>query len=185
MSFDDRVNFAIALEKTGSLDEAVAKARDATARAPKMPRAFAVLGWLLSEKGEHAAAVAALERAIELRPGDVESLERLVDERRALGDIAGATEAMEDLVARDAKSTRHLGELGNLYYELHEFESAVAVYRRAIAAEPDRAELHFNLALALDSKGAFAESIASLERALELKPDYTAAAGVLAWMRGR
>ncbi|MBK8979336.1 MAG: protein kinase [Planctomycetes bacterium] len=183
MTLDDRVNFAIALESAGSRDEAIARVRDVTSRAPTMPRAFEVLGWLLYLQGDHAAAAPALDRAVELRPTDLDSWQRLGSARLALGDAAGAADALERVVARDRTRWSAHARLGAARLALRQFDAAIAEYRLALELEPRRAELHLDLATALAAEHSTAEAIASCERALELQPDHARARELLAQLK--
>lgn len=56
-----------------------------------------------------------------------------------------------------------------------DFDGAIAAYREALAAEPDNALAHYNLASALADKKDFDGAIAEYRESLRLKPDLTLA----------
>ena len=66
-------------------------------------------------------------------------------------------------------------QLGEAYRALHRISEAVACYRRALELNPDYAEAHNNLGIALKDQGQLDEAVACCRRALELKPDYAEA----------
>lgn len=63
-------------------------------------------------------------------------------------------------------------------------EEGISILRRARAEYPDDARLAFALAQALERRGRLAESVAPLERALELDPGFEAATDALTWALG-
>jgi predicted O-linked N-acetylglucosamine transferase (SPINDLY family) len=56
-------------------------------------------------------------------------------------------------------------------------DQAIPLCRRAVQLQPDRAEAHNNLGVALMNNGQLDEADAALQRALQLKPDYAEAHG--------
>ena len=54
--------------------------------------------------------------------------------------------------------------------EIGDLELAVAEFRRVLQADPDFADAHFNLAVALERLGGRAQARAHLERYLALEP---------------
>jgi tetratricopeptide (TPR) repeat protein len=61
------------------------------------------------------------------------------------------------------------------YSHRKQWDKAIELYRRALAAEPEDADTHYNLALALKYKGEAAASVEEFERAVKLKPEWSAA----------
>ena len=60
---------------------------------------------------------------------------------------------------------------------------AIDAYRRAIALVPGRADLHYNLAVALDRRGDLPGALAQLQHAVELDPGYADARVYLGTLR--
>ena len=52
------------------------------------------------------------------------------------------------------------------------FEKAEFNFRRAIAADPELPEAHYNLGIVLENKGLGNQAVASYQKALTIKPDY-------------
>ncbi len=59
----------------------------------------------------------------------------------------------------------------------------MAEYRTALKLNPDYADAHYNLGLALAGCGQIEEAIAHFQKALKLKPDHATALNDLAWLR--
>ena len=73
--------------------------------------------------------------------------------------------------------------LGNLYVDDRQLEDAIESYGKALAIQPDYAEVHDNISHALVDLGRPEQAVASARRALELRPDYIAAYNNLLWAR--
>jgi len=57
---------------------------------------------------------------------------------------------------------------------------AIGHYQRALRINPDYAEAHYNLGVALAQVGRVGEAIGHLEQALKLRPDFAPARNALA-----
>ena len=79
----------VALEQ-GRADDALADFTEALLCAPRLPEAHRNLGVLHGEQRRWKPAIAALERAVELYPGDLDALLNLALCRHADGDVTGA-----------------------------------------------------------------------------------------------
>jgi len=72
----------------------------------------------------------------------------------------------------DAAHVPSLINLGNVYYELSEFEKARAIYLRATLADADNPRTHFNLGNACDETGDLLGAMRAYRRAIALWPGY-------------
>ncbi len=61
------------------------------------------------------------------------------------------------------------------FYSLDRLEEAATSYRQLIALQPDYAEAHVNLGIALEELGILEEAEANFRQALDLKPDLAVA----------
>ena len=68
-----------------------------------------------------------------------------------------------------------LNELGNVLKLLGRFAKSRAAFERALALQPDAAELHYNLGNTLIAAGRIAEAAASFQAAIARKPDHVSA----------
>src|SRR5690606_26305174 len=64
--------------------------------------------------------------------------------------------------------------IGVVLAELRKFEEARTAFARAIQADPDYAEAHYNLSFTLSNLGDFDGALRETKRALELDPYYVA-----------
>ena len=173
----------------GALREGVEILREALAATPDHGEAQFLLGWAQMQLGEAAAAIPALEKAIQLDPDIPERLNALAlayeHERRDPVKIERlyrrALEIQPALADVRVNYGRFLETQGRL-------DEALTVYREAAAEQPWLEEAHYNLGTALLRQGKTDEAEAALQQALTLQPDYPEALGnlgLLYAMQGR
>ena len=68
----------------------------------------------------------------------------------------------------------HYSKLGNTYLAQGKLDAAIGSFRMALALDPDFAEVHCNMGLALQSQGNLHAAIKSYRKALALRPDLAA-----------
>jgi tetratricopeptide (TPR) repeat protein len=159
--------------------------------------------WLV-EHGRAPEAIAHLERAVAISPGDVHPNRMLLDAFAALDDaasLAAHARRVLKIAPSDPAATAYLA--GRVPYEVAEesagayaelglakihhrrwLESA-ALYRHALRLDPNDAASWNNLGWALGSAGFHALAVACFERALELDPASEHARENLRWARER
>jgi Flp pilus assembly protein TadD len=69
------------------------------------------------------------------------------------GDMDQAQALLEQSVAKDPSAPLALGELGNLYLFRQQYELAIPVFERLLAANPEDSQSHLKLAQALRKLG--------------------------------
>jgi Tfp pilus assembly protein PilF len=132
-------NEGVEILKKGDNAAALAKFEQAAALDPKLPESHAVIAELSLELGEHAKALAAADRYLEIRPGDVRGLQARYDALKAMGDKAKAREALEALAAAD----RSIDTAVRLYNEGAEatrtgdLDQAAVWFGHALAVAPE------------------------------------------------
>ena len=135
------------------------------------PVILARLGELHLEGGNQQTAVALCAEALSLDAAseDAQSLQR----RILLSH--GSAEAAEAAIAAQARSpaeqAQKLGELGVHLNTQGRFEDGAKVLRRAVSVHPENANLHFDLAFALESLGQKDEAFAAYQAGLALEPN--------------
>jgi tetratricopeptide (TPR) repeat protein len=82
------------------------------------------------------------------------------------------------------QSSDTLNDLGTALYNGKNYPAAEALFRKAIAADPDQALGYCNLGAVLTSQGKYDEAIAALHRAIDLDPSLELAQNNLAWAIG-
>ena len=64
---------------------------------------------------------------------------------------------------------------GLQHHQAGRLAEAEACYRRVLAAQPNHAEAHSNLGVALKDQGKLDEAVAAYRQAISIKPDYAEA----------
>jgi len=126
--------------------EALKLGERALALDPGAARIYGVIGDAQVELGRYDAAVASVQRMVDLRP-DLASYSRVSYLRELHGDLSGAIEAMSAAVsagAGTAENTEYVRvQLGNLYFATGDLDAAERTYQLSLAHLPD---YHFALA---------------------------------------
>lgn len=95
-------------------------------------------------------------------------------------DVPAAIRCCEQALRTAPADTEILRLLGAIHARHGRHVEAIALFRRALAIEPDSARLHEDLGTALLDHGAAADALPLLERAVALAPDSTTAGTRLA-----
>jgi Flp pilus assembly protein TadD len=141
------------------------------AASPNDAEALFAFGNALWWNGEHDAALAALTRAIEIRPDHAEARNNLGN---ALVELGRAEESVPHYRAALAIRPGHaptLYNLGNALLASGEAEEAEARFRAALAIMPNHAGALNNLGNVLRAQGRTTEAEASYRQAVALRPD--------------
>jgi tetratricopeptide (TPR) repeat protein len=157
--------------RTGDYKAAAAMFEAYAARVPTNPWGPYMLGISAWRGGDHARAVAALAKAVEIDP---KHLKGLLNLGRVLLEQGRASDAL-DPVVKVVELDPEIGEawrvLGNVRAELRMTEEAMEAYRRAILADHRDAWTMNNLGLLLINEGKYGDALGPLARATELRPD--------------
>ena len=170
----------------GHLDQAIANYHAAIRIDREFAPAHAGLGLVLLQAQRYAAAVDALERALDLEPElpDAGSLHVFIGRSwQELGDPSAALQWFERAVRIDPLNPKALEPLAMAYFQERRYEEALSLYRTLQEVRPDSARAHSNVGAALYHLGRLHEALQSFERALALEPDLEAARTALAALR--
>jgi tetratricopeptide (TPR) repeat protein len=88
------------------------------------------------EKGEFDAAVAVLNEALAMKPGDVRSVVGLVDVYKRQGLNEKAIEVLEKELAAAPDNVQLLNILGNIHFEVGETKKAEEIFTRIVTGHP-------------------------------------------------
>ena len=117
-----------------------------------------------------AAALAAIDKALAIEPGNTDGLLQRALCIGKLGDTAALEPLVAELAGRSLSTAYRHSTLGMLYTQLERREDAVACYERAAELEPDRAKHYYNIAALQRSLGDIGQAEANFDRAIELDP---------------
>ena len=156
----------------GRLDEAERGYRAVLSAEPRHADAWHLLGVIGQQRGQAAAAVEHIRRAIALGGPQGVYLGNLGVAYEDLGRSAEAVAVLEQAVAVEPTSFSAQFALGNSLRSLKRLEEAVASYERALALEPENASAHNNLGNALQDLGRMAAAATCYRRTVALQPGY-------------
>lgn len=157
------------------LDEAEAEMRIAVRFMPNDRRVLGTLAALHNEKGEHDQAIVMARRALEVNGEDAAALNGLGSALRITGDLAGAREVFEKVLAKKPNYLPCIVNLAQVNLNEHREEKAAELYKRALAVNPRQPIALVNLGTYKMSRGRQDEALEYYRRAVEADPDYAIA----------
>jgi predicted O-linked N-acetylglucosamine transferase (SPINDLY family) len=159
---------ALALHRTGSLEEARRLCREALDLQPRHIGALQLLGVIALQNNEPAQALEALNEAVRIEPRSAAIQNNHGTASYMLGHFEAASASYERAAALAPQFADAHGNRGNALLSLARHAEAVACYDRAIALKPDDARLHRQRGNALCGLGRFADAVAAFDRAVAL-----------------
>ncbi|RFF26988.1 MULTISPECIES: tetratricopeptide repeat protein [unclassified Wenzhouxiangella] len=120
--------------------------------------------------GELDQAWSALERALEIEPGNAEaySVRGQVYEER--GELEAAESDLRKAIELDPGYWRHYNDLGVMYFKSGRYELAAEQFSRAIELEPASPRPYSNLGGALVHLGEYLKGADAIRQSIELRP---------------
>jgi Tfp pilus assembly protein PilF len=139
------------------------------------PVAHNNLAFALDDRGETAAAIAHLERAIVLRSDYLTARVRLGNIYLKQGRLEEARAQFATAVAIEPTSVAALTNLGKVLTDQGRPSEAIPLHERALAIDPTSAITEVNLGMALVAQERTADALVHFDRALALDPDNASA----------
>jgi tetratricopeptide (TPR) repeat protein len=136
--------------------------------APETAEAYYLRALMLDSSAE---AVALLDRALEIDPGNVDALVERIQRRIWLKNFGAALVDCEQLVALRPRSAIGRNLAGTVHLAQHNPQQALVEAERAIRLDPEDPKNYDLRASVFDYMGRFDEAIADLTRRIELNPD--------------
>lgn len=170
-SLERAFQLATAHHRSGDLEQAERLYAAILPQSPAWADAWHLAGVCSHQHGDHATAVARIERAIELDPTNPGYRNNLGLALKALRRFDQASASFQHaLRLNPAYATAHVS-LGNLLKDQGELDQAAARFRVALSYQPELAEAHNNLANVLKSLGRYQDAIAHYQTAVRLRPE--------------
>jgi protein O-GlcNAc transferase len=166
-------NQLIGLFNAGRYAELESKALVLIKQYPNAGHIWMGLGLSLQMQGKDA--LHALQKTVELMPGDANAHNNLANTFRERGQLDSSVASCRRALKIQPDLVAAHNNLGLALLNLGQRDVAVSSFRRALALHPNFAEAHSNLGLALKELGQFDAALVSCRRALELKPDFAEA----------
>src|SRR6266850_1723019 len=182
-----QIKAAFDRHKRGELPFAAGVYRRVLAQDPDQPAALHYLGLIAQQTGNSHEALRLLERSIEIDPTDPRTHNHLGQVQVALNDKRSAATCFERALQIDPDHVASLNNLANVTMT-RDLLQAIALYRRALALNPDAAFATYNLAQALNENSSFDEALLLYRRTIALDPHHLQAhhkLGVLLEQRGQ
>jgi Flp pilus assembly protein TadD len=166
---------AIALQKEGRVDEAIALYRQGLALDPRDASGYRCLGTAYKQQRQFDRAVVCFRHALALSPAFPEAWNNLGNTLLEHGDASGAAEAF-------ARACRLRPEFAGGHFNhalalaaLGQFDAAIAAGRRACDAAPQNPDFRNGLGLLLFDGQRVDDAIAAFEQSLAIQPECVAA----------
>jgi len=135
---------------------------------PDDPEIFFILGNEYYDQAVPDLAKANYEKAIALDPEMVKARVNLAMLVAEVGEPDSARIMLEDVLRTNPGDPRALTDLGTIYYNLKDVDTAVKYYTAALEFDPNNAEAHYNLGMAFAESGLVLEAIREWRLVLEL-----------------
>lgn len=150
--------------------------RGLLAQHPRSAEVLSLLATIEAQRSDSSAAIALIDRAIELEPNNASFFASRGNILQQLNRFEEALASYNHALAIKPDFATVLFSRGFVLNHLKRFEDALASYDRGLAIKPVHAEaLHFR-GLALRELKRFEEALASINKALAIKPDFRNAA---------
>lgn len=169
-------NLGIILIKKKNQEEAVAmfqKALDAGATDPQIYRYIAES---FSDLKMYDNATVALEKALRLRPDDIDTMFQLADLYYSRGNLAQAEDIFRKIIKStpgDSNTESALISLGIILDDMERFSEAIEALERAVSINPKNDSAYYNLGIAYKNAGQPTKAIENWRKASALNPTET------------
>jgi len=187
IELDAKTNEMLELYRDGKLDEAIAVGHEVVARRPDMDLALMQLAYLERARGDLGAAIAWVQRAVELRPADAESTALLGAYLTEAGRAKAAVDLLSPWLKREDDDLDVLNALGMALATAGRPKDALAVLERARRAHPTNTQVLVNIGTVHLVGGDLVHARQAFEAALDLDPEVARAhnsLGVIAAREG-
>ena len=182
-----QADFVLAWQKLAAMelrsnrrDQALAAAERAVALAPDDAASWFHLADALGRFARWPESLQALERCLALQPQFPEAWNNLGLARKQQGDQAGATAAFTTALeqappsdpANASLAAETCSNLAQLELDTHQLQAAKQWSGRALALDPQNAQVQFTQGNVLNALGEYEQAASALRRALELQSDF-------------
>ncbi len=172
--------YAVMLELTGQVDDAIASWNTALKLKPEYPDAFSNLGNALYKCGRYKEAQDACERALKTKPDFHAALINLGNAMVAQGKNEEAITEWKKTLATNPGNHNALINIGNALRDLGRIQESEEYCRKALSLYPDNPDALLNLGNTLNDQAQYKEAEELFRRASNIKPDFAKAHNNLA-----
>jgi len=154
-------------------DEAEAALKEIQAKNAEIPEVYNNLGYVYAQKKDVAAAQAAYEKAIELRPSYGDAYTGLAQLYQEQGQTDKAMEVMTKASTANPDDQGVQLSLGIFYFNNQKYDEAEAAFKKVAAADASNVEVQYYLGIVAVNQGKTDEAVTHLEKYLSLSPTNT------------
>jgi tetratricopeptide (TPR) repeat protein/mono/diheme cytochrome c family protein len=162
------MQLAVAHHQLGKFVDAEKELRQATSMAPRLARAWYLLGDLLSSQGRFTEALDYYERGLERDPNNVKILEKVGAIRLRNNDLVKSKAIFQRILEVDSDNFEALFNLGAIVLREQNAEAAVRYFEAAIQSRPNVAQTHNQLGIARGMRGELEKATLAFEEALKI-----------------
>ncbi len=166
---------AVALHQSGRLAEAENVYKQVLDIQPDQFDSLHHLGIIFFQRGDPAAAIAQIDRALKRNPNDAAALNNRGNALLALRRFDQALASYDRALALQSAYADAQCNRGATLHALERYDEALAACDRAIALQPDYPEAHSNRGNTLRELRRCDEAVAACDRALALAPGFAEA----------
>lgn len=165
-----KAGFAKAIDAihAGNLDEAETEFKGILEKHSDIPEVHYNLGFIYGKKKDYPAAIAAYQKALELRPDYSDAKIALARVYRESGQADKADELLNASENQDDPNIQF--NLGVQLLNAGKSDEAYAHFKKAAELDPDNAEAHYFLGTIAVGKNQVQEAVSELEKYLSMKP---------------
>ena len=171
----NKISTLLELYKKGSYDLAEILAKRITHQSPNQLLVWKVLSAIHQHAGKLQESLAAIQKALKIKPNDVESHYILSKTLQLLGKLEDAEANYKKTITLKPDHAEAYYNLGNTLQLLGKLEDAEANYKKTITLMPDHAEAYYNLGNTLQLLGKLEDAEIVYKKAIALRPDYAEA----------
>jgi tetratricopeptide (TPR) repeat protein len=166
-SEDAVLNLSRLYAESGDMQHAVKAIADVPVdeRTPKMEL---TLGALYEQLKQPKDAIAAYQRAKDMEPGDLQTMDALAQALLSNEQLDEALKEYMELADADPENTEALVHIGEIQRRQGKYEDALASTRKARKIDPNSLEAGFNEGLLLDVLGRFDDAVQTYQRMVDL-----------------
>lgn len=159
-------NVAMALQRMGRADQALAALEELAVRFPKIGVVWNTLGTLRLATGAVLSAEDAFQMAIDISPDDIRARANMATARSYRGDTAAALRILLEAFKTAPDDVTIQVQLGNVLVQRGHHDTAEKMYRRALRSKPEHADALAGLAVTLERRGNAEEARTLLDPAV-------------------
>lgn len=159
-----RCDYVLTLLRAGLEAEATAELEQAASLFPRSARVQGAFGLLAFGRGDYAGAVARYRQAVEFEPEAAEMHASLGDVYAATGDLAQAEAAYGTAIRLAPGDSSYRVKRGRSLQRLQRQQEAVVEWKKALSANPNDLEAHFELGKTAAASGDGKSALLHLEK---------------------